>query len=73
MFPVCYQTNHLCFLFKYLKRKPCVDLKKDEYLKISIPEQENLIPLKFDTHELKNFHLDSKNQEAEATTTAKIK
>ncbi len=40
--------NHQCYAFKYLKQKPCISLKYDEYLKLSVAEQDGLLEMKFD-------------------------
>jgi hypothetical protein len=40
--------NHQCFTFKYIKQKPCISLKYDEYLKLSVAEQDGLLEIKFD-------------------------
>ena len=39
--------NHACYGLKYLKSKPCSDLKQDEYLKIAMAEQDGLLVVKF--------------------------
>jgi len=64
--------THLCFPFKYLKDKPCAQLKEDEYLKISMAEQDNLITVKFDTLKLKEMVVVSNDQEKESTIAPRI-
>ena len=41
--------SHLCFKFKYLTQKPCYTLKEDEFLKLIIAEQDQLLTIKFET------------------------
>ncbi len=47
--------SHPCFRFKYLKNKPCTDLKEDEFLKIIMAEQDGLITVKFNTLDITTF------------------
>ncbi len=54
--------SHNCFRFKYLKQKPCVDLKQDEYLKIALAEQDSLITVKFETLPIKQIVVDQNKQ-----------
>ena len=44
--------NHYCYSMKYLKMKPCVSFKQDEYLKLSMAEQDGLITITFETSDL---------------------
>ena len=47
--------NHLCFKYKYLKMKPCNNLKEDEFLKLTNAEQDGLLTIKFEISNLKNY------------------
>ena len=40
--------NHACFRFKYLRSKPCSTLRKDDYLKLMLAEQDGLLTIKFE-------------------------
>ena len=48
--------NHACYAFKYLKSKPCSELKQDEYLKIAMAEQDGLLVVKFDTSAREDYN-----------------
>ena len=47
--------SHLCFKFKYLTQKPCYTLKEDEFLKLIIAEQDQLLTIKFETLPIKYY------------------
>jgi transcriptional accessory protein Tex/SPT6 len=40
--------SHPCFTMKYLEKKPCNELKQDEFLRLVQAEQEGLLTIKFE-------------------------
>lgn len=40
--------SHACYSQKYLTMKPCTELKRDEYLRLSQAEQDGLLTIKFE-------------------------
>lgn len=60
--------SHNCFPLKYLKQKPCIDLKQDEYLKLAHAEQDNLITIKFDTLMIKQIVVDQNKIDSEKSS-----
>ena len=59
---------HPCFRFKYLRAKPCSDLKEDEYLKLAMAEQDGLLTLTFELSDLTNFSSSSSSSYNKSTT-----
>ena len=43
---------HACYRFKYLKRKPCRELAADDFLKLVLAEQDELLTITFDVLDL---------------------
>ncbi len=55
--------NHACYKFKYLRRKPVRELTEDDYLKLALAEQDELITTTFDV-------LDISSNDTAATSAA---
>lgn len=47
--------NHVCYAYKYLKDKPVISLKNEQYLRLSLANEDKLIEMKFNVESQEAF------------------
>jgi transcription elongation factor SPT6 len=47
--------NHVCYAFKYLKEKPVISLKNEQFLRLNLAQEDKLIDIKFNVDSQEAF------------------